>query len=70
MVEKRKKILAVCVPIPGHLNMMCSIMNELVNKKNFHVIMHMPEKYKNLVEKTGAEYREFKANNNLKLILK
>ena len=61
MVEKRKKILAVCVPIPGHLNMMCSIMNELVNKKNFHVIMHMPEKYKNLVEKTGAEYREFKA---------
>jgi UDP:flavonoid glycosyltransferase YjiC (YdhE family) len=61
MLQNRKKILAVCLPIPGHLNMMCSLINELVNKKKFHVIMYMPEKYKNLVEKSGSEYREFKA---------
>ena len=59
MIE-RKKILALVMPASGHINMMCCLIKELVTQKNFHVILYSVEKYRNLVERSGAEYREFK----------
>jgi UDP:flavonoid glycosyltransferase YjiC (YdhE family) len=59
MTEKTK-VLALVMPASGHINMMCCLIKELVTEKNFHVILHSVEKYKDLVQKSGAEYRQFK----------
>ena len=58
MTEK-KKALALVIPASGHINLMCCLIKELVTKKNFHVILFSVQKYKDLVKKSGAEYREF-----------
>ncbi len=58
MTEK-KKALALVIPASGHINLMCCLIKELVTKKNFHVILFSVQKYKDLIRKSGAEYREF-----------
>jgi UDP:flavonoid glycosyltransferase YjiC (YdhE family) len=55
----RKKALAAVIPASGHINLMCCLIKELVTQKNFHVILYSVEKYKNLITKSGAEFRMF-----------
>mgnify|MGYP002784816031 FL=1 len=57
-MERQKKVFVLSLPASGHVNPVSGIITELV-KKNVHVIMYSNEEYKSLIERTGAEYRQY-----------
>jgi UDP:flavonoid glycosyltransferase YjiC (YdhE family) len=60
-MTETKKLLALVIPASGHINVMCCIVRELLNRNTtpLSITMFSTEKYKELVERSGAEYKEF-----------
>ena len=54
------KIIAFTIAAIGHTNPMSCILHEIVQSKQARVICYGMEPIRTLIEKTGAEYREFK----------
>jgi UDP:flavonoid glycosyltransferase YjiC (YdhE family) len=67
MTSDNKKVIALVLPASGHINIMSCLVKELVNRKNYNVIFFSNEKYKDLVEKTGAQYKQYSNFPDLKL---
>ena len=53
------KVLALVLPASGHINIMSCLVKELVNRKTYNVVFFSTEKYKDLVERTGARYKKY-----------
>jgi UDP:flavonoid glycosyltransferase YjiC (YdhE family) len=54
-----KKILILIPPYHGHLNPVCCLVKELITKYNHKVIFYGNENCRNMIEKTGSDYREY-----------
>lgn len=53
----KKIIYAIAPPSTGHVNPMCSLVNELCKYPNIEVIFYSDEFYRVLIEKSGAQFR-------------
>lgn len=51
------KILVLALPAYGHLLPLTSFINELAKEKDVKIIFYGNEEFRQLIEKTGAEYR-------------
>jgi UDP:flavonoid glycosyltransferase YjiC (YdhE family) len=72
-MNQKTKVLVVVQPYLGHLIPMCCLVKELSKNKNLHVTIFSIEKYKDLIEKSGAEYKQYSNfpnidTNNLNLL--
>ena len=61
--NKRNKILVFPFQYTGHINPLSCILIELV-KAQVHVICFGTDQIKSIIEKTGAEYKEYSTNSN------
>lgn len=55
---ENKKIFMIVIPAHGHMNPVLSVAQELVKRKA-HVIFYSNYEFKDKVEKSGAEFREY-----------
>lgn len=58
MSKEKKKVFLFAMAASGHINPLAGIISELV-KNNVHVVFYSTAQFKPLVEKLGAEYREY-----------
>lgn len=57
-IESNKKIMILCVPLSGHVNALAGVACELV-KREVKVIFYAIDEYRDIVTKSGAEFREY-----------
>lgn len=58
MSEIESKILVFIVPMVGHINPVLGVINELVKNKA-KVIFYSTNQFKETIERTGSEFREY-----------
>jgi UDP:flavonoid glycosyltransferase YjiC (YdhE family) len=63
--NKMKKVLALSVPLSGHLNILCCMAKELIQKGNVHVVFFSNETFRAVIERSGAEFRTFRNSKNV-----
>jgi MGT family glycosyltransferase len=56
-MDQKKKIMVLSPPMAGHVNPICGLIQELCKNKNIEVIFYSDEKYRKVIEKTGAKFR-------------
>src|SRR5262249_4809276 len=56
---ERYKILILVLPSTGHLNPLTSVVYELATKRGAQVIFYSVSQYKDMIQLSGAEYREY-----------
>nr|QVK45639.1 UDP glucuronosyltransferase [Brachionus paranguensis] len=64
------KIFVLILPEIGHINPVTGIVRELVHNRNCEVIFYGRFKHKDLIESTGAKFREYKFYQDDNAILK
>ena len=58
MVDQQQyTVMVICMPAVGHLNPVCSLVNELAKKKNVTVIFFGNAEHRQLIESARAEFR-------------
>jgi UDP:flavonoid glycosyltransferase YjiC (YdhE family) len=62
MVEKQKdikKVFILTIPFSGHVDPVIQIGKELTNERKVKTVIYSTENYKNKIEKSGAEFRNY-----------
>ena len=59
-----KKIVVFSYPDTGHVNPLCCILKELVDSCKAKVICYGNSQIKSIIEKSGAEYKDYSSNPN------
>lgn len=57
--NKKRKILILGVPFSDHINPMTGMVHELTSHHHCHIIFYGIPELKQIIEKTGAEYRPY-----------
>jgi MGT family glycosyltransferase len=57
--KNKRKILFISIPYSGHVNSMLPLVNNLVNAHQSHVIFYGINLHKALIERAGAEFRQY-----------